>query len=101
MNDVLQAVEAASLLGRWSLIAERHANGCSCCPGLGEVTIEQVEGSVLGWLRERHAPLRERGSVTALLKDCVERKVSVNPDLLRDLAEALDHLERIQAGLAV
>jgi hypothetical protein len=100
MNDILQAVAAAKLLGRWTLIAERHATGCSCCPGLGEVSMDQVEGSVLGWLRERHPVLAERGSVTALLKGCIERKISVDARLFQDLAEALDHLERVQAGLA-
>jgi hypothetical protein len=100
MSDILQAVEAARLLGRWTLIAERHATGCSCCPGLGEVSMDAVEGRVLGWLRERHAVLAERGSVTALLKACIQRQIAVDARLLEDLAEALDHLERAQSGLA-
>ncbi|HEX6320562.1 MAG TPA: hypothetical protein VFZ84_17025 [Burkholderiales bacterium] len=98
MSDVLQAVEAARLLGRWTLIAERHAGGCSCCPGLGDVSMGEVEGRVLAWLRERHAPLAQRGSLTALLRDCIERKTAAEPGLFDDLAEALDHLERMQAG---
>jgi hypothetical protein len=102
MNDIRLAVNAAKLLGRWMLIAEKHATGCSCCPGLGNVTMEQVEGSVLGWLRERHPLLSERGSVTALLKDCISRSVPAAPEalepLFKDLDEALDHLERLQAG---
>jgi hypothetical protein len=98
MNSVLQAVEAARLLGRWTLIAERHAGGCSCCPGLGEVAMDEVEGRVLAWLRQRHAALGERGSLTGLLRDCVERRAAIAPALLADLAEALDELERIQAG---
>jgi hypothetical protein len=61
--------------------------------------MEQVEGSVLGWLRERHPVLAERGSVTALLKGCIERKICVDVRLFEDLAEALDHLERVQSGL--
>ena len=98
MGDVLQAVEAARLLGRWTLIAERHAGGCSCCPGLGDVSMEEVEGRVLAWLRERHARLARRGSLTGLLKDCIQRRTAVDPGLFDDLAEALDHLERMQAG---
>lgn len=102
MNDIRVAVEAATLLGRWTLIAEAHATGCSCCPGLGDVTMEQVEGSVLGWLRERHPLLVERGGVTQLLKDCIARSVPDEPDALRplfqDLGEALDHLEKVQRG---
>lgn len=98
MGDILQAVEAARLLGRWTLIAERHAGGCACCPGLGEVSMGEVEGRVLDWLRERHGALRERAGLTGLLRDCIERKLSVDGALLADLAEALDHLERVQAG---
>jgi len=76
-DDIRLAVEAATLLGRWTQLAERHANGCSCCPGLGDVAIEAVEERVLAWLRERHPAL---------------------PALFRDLDEALEHLERLQRG---
>lgn len=62
--------------------------------------MEQVEGSLLGWLHERHPVLAERGSVTALLKGCIERKLSVDARLFEDLAEALGHLERVQGGLS-
>ena len=109
MNDIRLAVEAATLLGRWTLIAEAHATGCSCCPGLGDVTIAQVEGSVLGWLREqakddarRDALLAGRGSVTQLLKDCISRSLIEEHEalapLFKDLDEALDHLEKVQRG---
>jgi hypothetical protein len=101
MTDLQLAVEAAKLLGRWTLIAEKHANGCSCCPGLGDVSIEEVEGSVAAWLRERYAFLGEK-SVTSLLKDCVARTAPSEPEalqpLFRDLDEALEHLERVQGG---
>jgi hypothetical protein len=97
------AIEAARLLGRWTLVAEKHANGCSCCPGLGEVTMEAVEGKVLAWLRDRHALLSDRPGVVALLKDCIARTEPAGPEVLqplfRDLDEALGHLEQIQRGL--
>jgi hypothetical protein len=96
------AIEAAKLLGRWSLIAEKHANGCSCCPGLGDVTIEQVEGSVAAWLRERHPFLQNGRSVTSLLRDCIARSERAGAEVLqplfRDLDEALAHLEQAQRG---
>ena len=60
--------------------------------------MEEVEGRVLAWLRERHARLARRGSLTGLLKDCIQRRTAVDPGLFDDLAEALDHLERVQAG---
>lgn len=95
------AIDAAMLLGRWTLIAQRHATGCSCCPGLGDVPIDRVEESVLAWLRERHPLLAQRESVTQLLKECV---AAPEPDqagleaLFRDLGEALEHLEKVQRG---
>ena len=103
-SDSLQlAIEAARLLGRWTLIAEKHANGCSCCPGLGDVTMDEVEGNVVAWLRGKHALLGDRPSVTALLKDCIARKEAAGADVLqplfRDLDEALGHLESVQRGL--
>ena len=102
MTDLKLAIEAAKLLGRWTLIAEKHANGCSCCPGLGEVTMEQVEGTVVTWLRERHRLLQDGRGVTALLRDCIARNVTAQADVLqplfRDLDEAFGHLERVQRG---
>ena len=102
MNDIRLAIEAAKLLGRWTQIAERHANGCSCCPGLGDVTMEQVEGSVVAWLRERHALLKDGRSVIALLRECISRRIEPRPEklqpLFKDLDEALSHLESVQHG---
>lgn len=102
MTDLKLAIEAAQLLGRWTLIAEKHANGCSCCPGLGDVTMEQVEGSVAAWLRERHPMLHDGRSVTAVLRDCIARCVpaadGVLQPLFKDLDEAFGHLERVQRG---
>ncbi len=101
MTDLKLAIAAAKLLGRWTLIAEKHANGCSCCPGLGDVSLEQVEGSVVAWLRERHAFLGEK-SVTALLRECVARTELSGKEaleaLFKDLDEALGHLEQVQRG---
>ena len=103
MSDVQLVIDAARLLGRWTLIAEKHANGCSCCPGLGDVTMEQVEGSVVSWLRERHAVLQDGRSVTGLLRDCIARKVPAGPDVLqplfKDIDEAFGHLENVQRGI--
>ena len=102
MNDIQLVIEAAKLLGRWTLIAEKHAGGCSCCPGLGDVTMEQVEGSVVAWLRERHPVLENAKGVTGLLRDCIERSrpagAEVLQPLFKDLGEALDHLEQVQRG---
>src|SRR4029450_12084385 len=91
------AIEAAKLLGRWTLIAERHATGCSCCPGLGNVTMQEVEGNVVAWLRHNPPPFAPRDNVTGLLKDCIARSQPAGPDVLqpvfRDLDEAFGHLE--------
>jgi hypothetical protein len=90
-------IEAARLLGRWTLIAERHGNGCSCCPpGLGDAGIEEVERRVLAWLRPRHAGVGE--SFPGFLKDCISGKTS-DAAPFPDIDEALDELEFRQSGL--
>ncbi len=91
-------IQAATLLGRWTLIGQRHGQGCSCCPpGLGEVAMEEVEQRVLAWLRGRHPSLQEG------LADFLKRSISHCADgkeaLFQDIAEALDDLERMQTGL--
>src|ERR1700741_2787523 len=95
-------IEAAKLLGRWTLIAERHATGCSCCPGLGDVTMQQVEGRIVAWLRQKHPLFETRASGTGLLRDCIARSQPAGLEVLqpvfRDLDEALVHLEEVQHG---
>jgi len=101
-DSVHLAIEAAKLLGRWTLIAERHTTGCSCCPGLGDVTMQEVEGRVVAWLRPKHPLLETRDSVTGLLRDCIARSQPAGTEVLqplfRDLDEALGHLEQVQHG---
>ena len=80
------------LLGRWTRIAERHGGGCSCCPGLGDVAIDEVEKRVNGWLKLD-------GSFTRILRDCIERRAPLAPELQKNIDEALTELERIQAGM--
>jgi hypothetical protein len=101
-DSVHLAIEAAKLLGRWTLIAKRHATGCSCCPGLGDVTMQEVEGKVLAWLRQKHPLFAARDSMTGLLKDCIPRSEPAGADVLqpifKDFEEALAHLEQVQRG---
>ena len=80
------------LLGRWTRIVERHGGGCSCCPGLGDVAIDEVEKRVTEWLR-----LDRR--FTGLLRECIERRAALAPQLQKDIDEALSELERIQSGM--
>jgi hypothetical protein len=98
------AIEAALLLGRWMLVAQRHADGCSCCPGgMGNVSMGTVERSVLDWLRQSHPVLAEREDLASLLRECIERKPGLSDAALTalfgDLSSALDHLERMQSGV--
>lgn len=89
-------IQAALLLGRWQMIAERHGNGCSCCPpGLGDAGIEEVERRVLAWLRPRHAGVGD--SLPGFLKDCISGKSSDTAPF-PDIDEALDELEKRQSG---
>jgi hypothetical protein len=89
------------LLGRWTLIAERHAGGCSCCPSLGEVGMEEVEARVLAWLSGRHAGLSEKNGFTKILRDCIASPSSSPQQeaLFNDIGEALEDLERMQSGI--
>jgi len=98
------SIEAARLLGRWTLLAQRHADGCSCCPGgLGNVAIGEVERSVMQWLRESHPALagREGESVAGLLRQCIERRSALPragiESLFTDLGRAIAHLEHMQS----
>ena len=86
------AIQAAVLLGRWTRIVERHGGGCSCCPGLGDVAIDEVERRVTQWLR---LP----GPFPTLLRECIERRSALPPELQKNLDEALSELERIQSGM--
>jgi hypothetical protein len=98
-----QALEAARLLGRWSLISQRHGGGCSCCPGLGDVAMDEVEANLLKALRKEHPLLEGRQSLNDFLKDCVTRKSAAEPEalesLFKDLGGILGDLENIQRGL--
>lgn len=84
------AITAALLLGRWTLVAERHGGGCSCCPGLGDIAIEEVERRVCVWIG------LEEG-VGAYLRRCIAER-SGDEGTFGKLDEALSELERIQAG---
>ncbi|HEY5897096.1 MAG TPA: hypothetical protein VIV54_06000 [Burkholderiales bacterium] len=78
------------------MIAERHGGGCSCCPGLGEVAIEEVERRVTAWLRERE---EFEGSFTAVLRRCITARSDVPAGFFDQVDEALTELERIQSGV--
>ena len=84
------------LLGRWTRIVERHGGGCSCCPGLGDVAIDEVEKRVTEWLRQRH-PLSSPFSES--LRRCISERAPLPSDLHKDIDEALSELERIQSGM--
>lgn len=85
------------LLGRWSRIVERHGGGCSCCPGLGDVAIDEVERRVTAWLSKRHDV---GDSFSGRLKRCIAERTALPAELQRDIDEVLSELERIQSGMA-
>ena len=85
-------IQAAVLLGRWIRIVERHGGGCSCCPGLGDVAIDEVEKRVTEWLRLDRP-------FTGVLRECIERRSALPADLQKNIDEALSELERIQSGM--
>ena len=89
-------IQSAMLLGRWTRIVEHHGGGCSCCPGLGDVAIDEVERRVTAWLAQRHAV---DGSFSAALRASISERRPLAAELYADLNEALGELERIQAGM--
>ena len=104
LKDTLHvAVEATRLLGRWTMVGQRHGQGCSCCPpGLGDVAMDDVERSIVKTLKDKHAILEGRESLNLLLRDLVSRKVQGTPEQLRaflaDFGEIVNELERVQLG---
>ena len=106
--DALQnAVHAARLLGRWVAVAQRHGGGCSCCPpGLGDVSMEEVERYLLGTLRGKHAALERQESINAFLRECIARRADPPAPpgelgaMLKDVEAAVAELEKIQFGMS-
>jgi hypothetical protein len=102
-DPLLQAVEAVRLLGRWTMVGQRHGQGCSCCPpGLGDVPMDEVEKNIMASLKKDHPILEGRESLTLVLKDCVARKPLGTPEqvaaLYKDVGSIVDELEKIQLG---
>src|SRR4051794_24739106 len=103
-DPLLIAVEATRLLGRWTMVGQRHGQGCSCCPpGLGDVAMDDVEKSIMASLKKEHPVLEGRENLALFLKDCVSRtgvKAAPGeiPALLKDVAGVIDDLEKIQLG---
>jgi hypothetical protein len=60
------------------------------------VAIEEVEKRVTQWLAARHAVGE---SFAGSLRQCIERRAALAPDLQEDIDEALSELERIQSGM--
>jgi len=64
--------------------------------------MQEVEGKVVAWLRQKHPLFETRGSVTDLLRDCIARSQPHGAEVLqpvfKDLDEALGHLEEAQHG---
>lgn len=96
------AVEATRLLGRWSLVSQKHEAGCSCCPGLGDVDVAEVEKDILADLRARHEGLETVENIGGLLKSFVARgpapSPASRPALLADIDRIIGILEQMQRG---
>ena len=60
------------------------------------MAIDEVEKRVTEWLQQRHA-LSSTFSQT--LRQCIERRAPLGPELQKDIDEALAELERIQSGM--
>jgi hypothetical protein len=107
------SVEATRLLGKWSLLAQRHlafGAGCAACSRFfGSVQVRDLEQQMLEFLRERHAKkpaiaalLAERaGSVSELLKAIATLPAKKDEDieaLLADLRRSVESIEELHRG---
>jgi hypothetical protein len=98
------ALEATRLLGRWTMVGQRHGQGCSCCPpGLGDISMDDVEKNLYDNLVKTHPVLAGKPSINVMLRDCVARKVEaadMDPlrNLLKDFGGVVDDLEKMQLG---
>jgi len=100
---LLAALSATRLLGRWSLVCQRQdGGGCSCCPGLGDINMAEVERLLCKDLRARHALLQNRDGFVELLRLCVARNFEAGQQelsaLLEDIGRAIKELEHAQTG---
>jgi hypothetical protein len=102
-DTLLAALTATRLLGRWSLVCQRHGGGCSCCPGLGDIDMEEVERLLCVDLKKRHTLMNDHKGFADLLRLCVSRKLDADGPqltaLLEDIGRAINELERVQSGL--
>lgn len=101
-----RALQAVRLIGRWQLVSQKHGNGCSCCPGLGNVDMAGVERHILGGLRMRHPMLVGQEGLLDWLREVARRDVRWHARAA-ELDAALDgvdemffQLELAQAGMA-
>ena len=102
-DPLLAALTATRLLGRWSLVCQRHGGGCSCCPGLGDIDMEEVERLLSLDLRKRHTLMQDREGFAELLRQCVSRSLQADQQaltaLLEDIGRGIHELEKVQSGL--
>ena len=102
-DNLMAALTATRLLGRWSLVCQRHGGGCSCCPGLGDIDMEEVERLISVDLGKRHALMQDRKGFAELLRQCVSRSLQAEPQalaaLLEDIGRGIHELEKVQSGL--
>jgi hypothetical protein len=111
------AIEAVRLLGKWTLLAQRHlavGGTCSCCMGFGDARVQDFEQQILDFLNHRHgakpgiaALLSERagyrptesGSLSDLLRSIATQPESKPAEeiieLLSELGRSLDSIEEL------
>jgi hypothetical protein len=90
-------VDAVRLLGRWVRLSQSHVSlsaGCSCGMGYGAVKVQDFEGDILQFLRNRHASLvKDATSIDELLRTVVGRVGTEAKGLLADLERSIDSCE--------
>jgi hypothetical protein len=107
------AIEATQLLGKWSVLSQRHlafGAGCSMCAGFfGDVRTQDLERQMLEYLRGKHstkpvvaALLADgRASISELLKSIAKLTAKRSEEidaLLADMRRSIESIEELHRG---
>lgn len=96
------AVQALSLLGKWTRLAQGHvalAAGCSCGVGVTSLRVQDFERDILDFLQGKHGELAQAPSVADLLRELARPGGGKAAALvLADLERTIDSFEQQHSG---
>jgi hypothetical protein len=91
-------VKAASLLGRWTRLAQGHVPlgaGCSCGAGAASLRVTDYERDLLEYFAREHPQARAASSIAELLRALARGPQTGADSLLAGLERSLDSFEEL------